>query len=199
MDFGGGSQMKIKPSAFSANATVWAKPKDKLKISANFDMYSGHDWSRNSDRFTAFNRLMAAGHAHLGFMDYFTTAVLSEVRYAGIFDYFLVAELSVRQKSSFQFSVHFYTTQKPYIPAQNALGYVAIDRSLGSEIDLVFNHRFTKEFSIQSAWMVMFPTETLEQLQGVGAGNSQFSHFGYFSLLFTPNFFEYRKTESQQN
>jgi len=199
MDFGGGSQMKIRPNAFSANATVWAKPLDKLKVSANFDMYSGHDWSRNSDRFTAFNRLLAAGHAHLGLMDYFTTVQLNEVRYAGILDYFIAAELFIKQKTNLQLTAHYFTTHKPYIPAQNALGYEEIDRSLGSEIDLVFNHRFTKEFSIQSAWMVMFPTETLERLKGVGAGNSQFSHFGYLSLLFTPNFFEYSKTEPQQN
>jgi hypothetical protein len=181
-------------SAYSINANIWTKASEELKLSLTFDLYSGHDWSKSSGKFTSFNRLMAAGHAHLGYMDYFTTMQLIEVDGAGIIDFSLEAEYNFNDKANIHALVHNFSLHKPYIPAINAVGYEELDRRLGTEVDFIFNYRVSRDLAIQTAWMFMLPTESLEVFKGT---NSEFSHYGYVSFLFTPNFFRYSKPEPQ--
>lgn len=182
-------------SAFNANATAWVKPIEDLKIWLCMDVYSGHDWSSNSKTFGAFNRLLAAGHAHLGFMDYFTTMQLSEVKYAGFVDHIAGFEYSFSSKASFMSKVHYFNMRKTFLPDNSAQGYEEVNKYLGTEVDFIFSYKVSKCLVIESAWMFILPSETLEKLKS--SVDTQFSHWGYISLLFTPNFFKYSKPVSE--
>ncbi len=184
----------VEISAYSINANIWTKASQELKLSLTFDLYSGHDWSKTNGKFTSFNRLLAAGHAHLGCMDYFTSMQLAEVDWAGIVDFFLEAEYNFNDKANINAAIHNFSLHKPYIPAINAVGYEELDKRLGTEVDFIFNYRVSKDIAIQTAWMFMLPTESLEVFKG---NNSKFSHYGYVSFLFTPNFFKYQKPDPQ--
>ncbi len=178
-----------KISAYAFNASVWVKPLEKFMVTATFDAYSGQDWSDTApSKKTSFNRLLNAGHAHLGFMDYFTSATLSEVLGAGLYNFFVRADLKLSEKSSVQATANYFMLEKGYLP-----GDVKVDKGLGTELDLVFNYKVAKYLSVQAAWMFMLPTETLEAIQGLAPNTGEFSHYAYVSLNFTPNFFKWSK------
>ncbi|MBN1988361.1 MAG: alginate export family protein [Bacteroidales bacterium] len=184
-----GAFTSTKIGAYAFNASIWVKPANKLSVTATVDAYSGQDWSdATPSKKTSFNRLLNAGHAHLGFMDYFTSATLSEVSGAGLHNYFLRADYKVSEKSSVQATVNYFMLSKSYLP-----GGTKVDKGLGTEFDFVFNYKVAKSFAIQAAWMFMLPTETLEAIQAVTPDTGEFSHFAYISLNFTPNFLKWSK------
>lgn len=184
-----GTFTSTRVSAYAFNASVWVKPSSKLSLTATIDAYSGQDWSNASpSQRTSFNRLLNAGHAHLGFMDYFTSATLSEVLGAGLYNFFVRADLKLSEKSSVQATANYFMLEKGYLP-----GGVKVDKGLGTEFDLVFNYKVAKYLSVQAAWMFMLPTETLEAIQGLAPNTGEFSHYAYVSLNFTPNFFKWSK------
>lgn len=184
----GESNRKIR--AYSYNATLWYSVTENFKLSATADIYSGNDWSGDSGYYTAFNRIMCAGHAHMGFMDYFTSADLREVRWAGINDFFLRADYKVSSKLNFQATLHYLLLDKPYLLGFDPAGYIEVDRPLGTELDMVVNCRVAPSFTVQGAFMLMLPTETLERVK-LSGGESEFSYFTYISFLFTPKFFRW--------
>lgn len=190
VDNGALGQTNRKLSAYSYNASLWTDATDALKLTATVDIYSGHDWSSNDEHYAAFSRLLGAGHGHLGFIDYFTSPDLKEVRWAGVNDYFLRADLKLNAKLSLQATYHYFMLNKPNLP--NLLppgGYSEVDPGLGSEVDFVGNYKFNPNFSIQAAFMVMLPSPTMEIIKLAGT-ESELSYFGYLSILFTPKFFE---------
>jgi hypothetical protein len=193
MNFNGAMPNKeISVRAFAYNATLWVKPTDNFKISANIDTYSGQDWSLSSNVFTGFNRLLAAGHNNLGFMDYFTTMDLMEVKWAGLDDFYFRAEANINEKLSLQGTYHYFMLNKPYLTSLNPSGFDKVDPNLGSEIDLVANYKVSKSFAIEATFMTMIPTQTLEKIKLTGT-EKKFSFFSYISLLFTPRFIEWQK------
>jgi hypothetical protein len=185
-----GINNNFKINAHSYNAIVWVKPVDNIKVSVNVDTYSGHDWSSNNETFMGYNRLLAAGHAHLGFIDYFTSPTLQEVRGAGINDYFLRADLNANQRLTLQVTAHYFMLNKPYVPANNIDGFAKVDKALGAEIDLVAKYRVNNSFLLEATFMTISPTQTLKDFK-LNAGEAEFSYFSYISLLFTPKFFEW--------
>ncbi|MFP4555468.1 MAG: alginate export family protein [Bacteroidales bacterium] len=181
-------QERVSVSAYSYNSSVWFKPNDNLKLSLNIDTHSGNDWSEQSDKFTAYNRLLSAGHAYLGFMDYFTSADLREVQWAGIQDIFIRADAIITPKFNLQGTIHYLMLQKGYLPRPNPFNpWVEVDKGLGTEIDLVARYKVNSMFKLEAAYMVMLPTETMEQIK-LNGNDAKFSHFSYVSVLFTPNF-----------
>ncbi|HPX05588.1 MAG TPA: hypothetical protein PLC17_06600, partial [Tenuifilaceae bacterium] len=122
------------------------------------------------------------------FMDYFTSASLSEVVGAGLYNYFVRADLQLSEKSSVQATANYFMLEKGYLP-----GGVKVDKGLGTEFDFVFSYKVAKNLSVQVAWMFMLPTETLESIQGLAPNTGEFSHYAYVSLNFTPNFFKWSK------
>lgn len=185
----GASHKKI--SAYSYNLSMWVKPAENLKISAHVDTYSGHDWSGEFDTFTAFNRLLAGGHAHLGFIDYFTSADLREVRWAGIHDLFLQGEYVFSTKLNLQATLHYFMLNKPHLRIPGPDTYTTVSKGLGTEVDFVLNYRVNQALSLQASFSSIFPTESLETLKLTGALDSEFSYYAYLSLLFTPKFLKW--------
>jgi hypothetical protein len=185
-------QRNAKVSAYSYNASLWINPSESIRISVNYDTYSGNDWSQNSRTFTGFNRIMAAGHAHLGFIDYFTSMDLAEVNRAGINDLFITVDYKVNSKLTLQPKFHYFTLNKPYFPTVEPEGFVKVNPDLGTELDIIANYRVNRIFSMEFAFMTIFPSKTLEAIK-MNGGEVKFSHFAYVSLLFTPRFFEWQK------
>lgn len=198
-NWGGGIQQKLKVSAYSFNSTLWVKPVDVITASLNIDVYSGQDWSSASPTFRSFYRLLSAGHALLGYMDYFLSKNLTEVDYAGLIDFFLRVDYSISERAKLQAVVHNFMMEKPYFRTVEPNGFEKVEPILGQEVDLVFNYKVTKAFSLEGAWMVMLPTATLERLNGLSLGGSTFSHYGYISLLFSPSLFSYTKPPKVDN
>lgn len=192
-DWGNGNFEKLNVSAFSFNASVWLKPISKLTVSLNTDMYSGHDWSSTDPTFTSFNRLLAPGHAFLGFMDYFTTRHLTEVDYAGMYDFFLRVDYAFTSKASLQVTAHLFQMDKPFVRVAGPTRFERVSKNLGTEVDFVFNYKVSKVLALELAWMFISPSSTLERFNSLAPGDSRFSQFGYVSFLLTPNFFKYSK------
>ena len=172
--------------AYSYNATAWIKPEKNTSISANIDVYSGHDWSKevtDAGKFSGFNRILAGGHRNLGFMDYFISMDLREVNSAGIINPFLRLEHVLSNKLKIQATYHYFMLEKENLPTPD--GFEKADRNLGSEIDLIIKYPLNKMANIEFALMGMFPGETMKQLRSSGTGGRQ-SYFSYISLVINP-------------
>jgi hypothetical protein len=64
-----------------------------------------------------------------------------------------------------------------------------LDKYLGSELDLGVNVNFRSELNFRGGYSVMLPGATMEEIQGVGKGNSSFSSWAYIMLTFKPTIF----------
>lgn len=172
--------------AYSYNATAWIKPEKNTNISANIDVYSGHDWSKegiDAGNFSGFNRILAGGHRNLGFMDYFISMDLREVNSAGIINPFLRLEHVLSNKLKIQATYHYFMLEKENLPTPD--GFEKADINLGSEIDLIINYPINKIAYIEFALMGMFPGDTMKLLKSSGTAGRQ-SYFSYISLVVNP-------------
>jgi hypothetical protein len=177
---------KRQLNAYSYNATVWVKPEKNTRLSVNIDVYSGHDWSNEGtdpEMFSGFNRILAGGHRHLGFMDYFASMDLREVNSAGIINPFIRIDRVFSNKFKIQATYHYFMLEKENLPTQD--GFEKINRNLGSEIDLIINYPLNKIASLEFALMGMFPGDTMKQLRSSGTGGRQ-SYFNYIALVINP-------------
>ncbi len=176
-------------SAYSYNSTLWAKPSKDLRLALAVDVYSGHNWSTEGPQqnFTGFNRLMAGPHPHLGFIDYFTSMDLREVKRAGIVNPSLRADWYATNNLSIQATFHCFRLEKPYLPVAGG-SFEKVEPRLGNEIDLVLNYKPQKWLNIEFGFMTALPTETMKLLKGTGT-QTKFSSFSYLSLQFSPTLF----------
>ena len=91
-------------------------------------------------------------------------------------------------KISTLITYHLFSLDKEYLSAANK-----VDKYLGSEIDLMFKYKAGNEILLQDGYSFMLPNETLEIINGIDEGKSEFAQFGWLQVLFMPTF--YSKTE----
>jgi len=87
-------------------------------------------------------------------------------------------------KSTIQLWYHYFATNQTVIEDQ-----VPMKKFLGHEVDLVYKHKLTTALSLEAGYGFMLPTATMEILNGLNAGGSDFSHFGFLMLIFKPQLF----------
>jgi len=91
-------------------------------------------------------------------------------------------------KISTLITYHLFSLDKEYLSAANK-----VDKYFGSEIDLMFKYKAGNEILLQDGYSFMLPNETLEIINGIDEGKSEFAQFGWLQVLFMPTF--YSKTE----
>ncbi len=91
-------------------------------------------------------------------------------------------------KISTLITYHLFSLDKEYLSAANK-----VDKYFGSEIDLMFKYKAGNEILLQDGYSFMLPNETLEIINGIDEGKSEFAQYGWLQVLFMPTF--YSKTE----
>ncbi len=166
----------------------------KVNLMAGYDHYSGTDFSdTENEKSNTFDKLWGAGHKYLGYMDHFSKSPGSQTKGAGLNNLYFRATLGLIKKMKLQATYHYFALDKAYLPNANQLGdpYTEIDKSLGSEVDLMLIYSPSKEIKLWAGYSFALPGETWETVKGIPDGtDSKFPQFAYLMVSFTPTFYK---------
>jgi hypothetical protein len=166
-----------------------------LNLLVGYDWYSGNDYSDTTGlktQSTAFSSLYGSNHKFYGYMDMFPAFIVLG-NSAGLKNLYVRGTLALGKKASLEATWWWFSLAKGYLPVSakkpGELPYVSVDKKLGSEIDLMCVYRPFTGFEINAAYCFFLPTSTMEQLDGLKSGTSEWAQFAYVMLTYKPTFF----------
>ncbi len=165
---------------------------ERYHIKAGFERQSGNDLTDTSkDAATtqnAFTPLYGTNHKFNGFMDYFYVG--NHLGSVGLQDNFLKVKYS-GDKVTFGIHGHHFSTAAD-IPDPETLAnsgeYEAMDRYLGTEIDLFGGFELAPGVNFKAGYSQMFATETMEALKGGNA--EERNNWGWVMISMRPTLIE---------
>ena len=129
-------------------------------ITIAYEVLSGDD--SEESQINQFNPAYGTNHAHNGFMDYFYVGNPHDD--VGLQDIYLKTKIQMGDKSNLMAKVHQFLSA---VDVQNDTGG-DMSRALGTEVDLVYAHKFSHEVTLNIGYSQMFATKTMEQLKDGG-------------------------------
>lgn len=167
----------------------------QLKLMAGYDRLSGNDYSDTAGirtKYTSFSTLYSSTHGFYGYMDYWGTYVGSGTT-PGLTNLYARATVSFSENLSLEATWRMMGLSRGYLevkdPDPGELPYLEVKKNLGHEIDLMCIYKPVKNLELNAAYCLYFPTETMELLQGLKAGDSGPAHYAYVMLTYKPTFF----------
>jgi hypothetical protein len=187
----GQNQRKVDVNALLA--TIHATLKTSLTpISLGFEYLSGTSLDDNKDK--SFNPLYGTNHKFYGYMDYFYVGnghgQAGGGTTSGLIDMHLKTSFKLGTKSTLAANVHYFTSPVPIY--EDAGGANSLTTALGTEIDLVYTAKLTKDVTFNLGYSQMFATETLEEIKNVGDASS-FNNWVWSMIAFKPQLFTSEK------
>lgn len=180
-----------KIEAWMASAKASVKPWDALGFTLGYDYLSG-------DNFVAVPKDGAIGLVYRDVIRGFSPLYGSRTKFYGLLDYFYESAYIFGFTPGLQ---NAYATVD-FAPLKGFSGsvtyhYLAVatkieglGSTLGHSADLQLRYKFSKDVSLTAGYTLMLGTETMDRLkQGKG---SMFSHWGWFSLVISPELFSTR-------
>jgi hypothetical protein len=169
-----------------------------LTLLLGYEYISGNDYSSTDlkTKSTSFSTLYGTSHGFYGYMDLFAVQVVGG-NSAGLTDLWARGTVQFTGKTSLEATWRMFGLAKGYLPitpkkAGDAT-YVAVDKNLGSEIDLMFVYKPFNNFEVNAAYCFFLPTSSMEQLNGLKAGTSRWAQYAYVMLTYKPAFFNSEK------
>lgn len=171
--------MDVSASYFAAN--VGYKVNDNFKFGAGIEYLSGKDQDDVSTDVKSFAPLFGTNHKFNGWMDYFYVG--NHANSVGLTD--INATITyTRGKFSAKLIPHFFSA------AANVFdGSDKKNNYLGTEIDLTFGYKLSKDITINAGYSKMFATDTMEVLKG-GNKNADNS-WSWIMFTFKPKLFSH--------
>lgn len=167
-----------------------------LTLLAGYERLSGNDFSDTlgmKTKLTGFSTLYGTAHSKYGYMDLFSAHVISGTS-AGLTNLYLQANLKFSDKTRLEATWRYMGLAKGYLNKKDgALPYTKVDKNLGHEIDLMLVYSPVKSLEMNAAYCFFLPTETMNQLNGLAAGTSDFASYAYVMLTWKPTFFNTEK------
>lgn len=128
----------------------------KWSIGPGVDYTTGNDGTDATKSGQRFDPLYGTPHKFWGFMDYFYVA--DGFGQNGLIDYYLKARYKAKDNLSFMIDGHRFVLPDPVKASDNA---TVLEKSLGTEIDLVMNYNLTKAVGFEVGYSTIFTTETM--------------------------------------
>ena len=159
------------------------KPMNWWDARFGVEYFSGNDFTRANDHtYRAFDPTHGSGHAHNGYMDYFTNFP-SHTKGAGLVNPYLYNRFALNTSTTLHIDLHAFSLSGQYIHNQNTL-----DRYLGTEIDLSLSRNINHYSSISMGYSMMFGTKSMEVIRGGNSG--PWAHWAYVMVSVKPVFFQ---------
>ncbi|EOR94266.1 hypothetical protein ADIARSV_2507 [Arcticibacter svalbardensis MN12-7] len=175
----GKSSVSTNLDAYLLAFRVNNKFSSSFGLSLGTDYYSGTSPETASTENHTFNKLYGVNHLFNGFMEYWAT-----LPKGGLIDYLAIVSYPGKSKLSADLTLHHFLLAKQMI-----VDKLQVKRNIGSELDLVFNYKLTKEAAIQLGYCSYFTTDGTRTLKKA----SQDSHspqYAYLMFTIKPQFFE---------
>jgi hypothetical protein len=165
---------------------------EKLKLLGAIDYFSGNDALSSSDTKTSFNKLYGNGHGYYGYMDYFTD-VEKHTKGGGLMDWYMRLDYKFGDNSNLELTYHNFSFTNNVIDPESPdpLNPEAANKSLGSEIDMVFNYKYTKAINFKFGYSMMFATKSMEILKN--GNNDRFANWAWIMVTLKPTLFKQEK------
>lgn len=168
-------------SAFNIAANIHYKIKDKFKAGLGVEYLSGTDMNTTDNKLKSFNPWFGTNHKFNGLMDYFYVG--NHTNSVGLLD--LNATLGY-QKNKFtaKFVPHLFSSAATVVDASGK----EMNNTLGTELDLVFGYKWTKDISFNAGYSQMFATETMEVLKAGKKDNT--NNWAWLMITVKPSLFK---------
>ncbi len=174
---GGEDKANKSVSAFLVGLDLGYKASENWNLGLGFEVQSGNDYNGDSSENKAFSPFYGTNHKFNGFMDYFYVG--NHFNSTGLIDIFVKVGTKLGEKSNLTLFAHSF---KSY-------GEIAedVDKQLGTELDLVYNHKFSKDIAIGAGYSQMFAKEGMEVLKNNFDGNT--NNWAWLMLTIKPTLF----------
>lgn len=158
-------------------------------VGAGIDYISGTDaLDAGNTKVNSFHTLFATNHKFYGYMDYFLVIPI-DTKGGGLVNPYLKTKLKTSEKSAIALDIHYFMLASNVANPSDATQ--AIDKALGTEIDLAFNYNIHKMVNLKAGYSTMFATSSMEVLKGGDSG--QFQQWGWIMITFKPVLFDSKK------
>ncbi len=162
----------------------------KFKLGAGIDMLSGKNELKTDSSYInkdqMFNVLYGGRHRFYGNMDYFSNLPVATSG-GGLIDIFVTLNYKLTSTTSLGLAYHFFALQNNVIdPTYTGQDTKALKKSLGSEFDFNFSWTLSKIINLKGGYSFMLPTNSLEIIQGINPGKSNYSSWAWIMLTVKP-------------
>lgn len=127
----------------------------KLSIGPGVDYTSGNNGSDATKKYQRFDPLYGTPHKFWGYMDYFYVA--DGFGPSGLVDAYVKAKFKAKDNLNLSLDVHQFSLPNAIIGESGT----AMEKTLGQEIDFVFNFGLTKAITIEGGYCTMLATDTM--------------------------------------
>jgi len=174
---GGEDVAERSVSAFLAGIDFGYKASENWNLGLGFEVQSSNDYDGNASENKAFSPFYGTNHKFNGFMDYFYVG--NHFNSTGLIDIFAKVGTKLGQKSNLTLFAHSFSSY----------GEIAEDvsKGLGTELDLVYNHKLSKDIAIGDGYSQMFAKEGMEVLKNNFDGNT--NNWAWLMLTIKPTLF----------
>jgi hypothetical protein len=155
----------------------------KLSIGPGVDITSGNNGSDPAKKFKRFDPLYGTPHKFWGYMDYFYVA--DGFGSNGLIDAYMKMKYKAKDNLTLSLDVHQFSLPNAVTDESG----IALEKTLGQEIDFVFNYALTKIVNIEGGYSTMFSTETLTSTKVKNVSNADnASNWAYLMISIKPEF-----------
>ena len=167
----------ISASYYGGNLNY--KASEQFKLGIGVEYLSGKDMNDTSSKIKSFNPIYGTNHKFNGLMDYFYVG--NHINSVGLLDIYGSVGYS-KNKFSAKIIPHIFSSAADVYDGANK-----VDNSLGTEIDLVFGYKISKNVAFNAGYSKMFGTESLEVIKG--GDSSADNSWTWLMLTFKPAIF----------
>lgn len=174
--FGRNTQNQEK-KAYQVSLNMALKPVSLWRMVLGGEWLSGTGYDADKGKNNSFSPLYGTNHKFNGFMDYFFVG--NYFNSFGLNDYYWNNTFTTGSNNNLYVSLHYLSS--------NALLQKDRSRYLGTEVDLVFTHKFSSSFLVNLGYSHLFYSENMRLVKAV-VNPAQTQFWAWLSIGFTPQF-----------
>lgn len=164
---------------------------NRFTLTAGIDYLSGQDHFNESKDYMEkdhlFDIFYGNRHGYYGHMDYFSNMSVG-TRNGGLIDSYGGVTFKLTSNVDLKAMYHNFRLQNRAPDPTNVT--FALDKALGSELDLGFGIKIHPEIRLEGGFSFMLPTESLEKIQKIAPGESKFAYWSWLMLTAKPVLFK---------
>lgn len=186
----GKDAVKKSINAFEASLEASYYFKKKFILTGGGEILSGTsqtDLVNTSNK--SFTPLYGTNHRFNGYMDYFYVG--NHANSVGLLDLYLKGMYQAK-KCFVSLNTHFFSSAANVRDILVQGNPVAMNKYLGTEMDLTFNYKIANGASVQSGYSQIFGTKTMEALRGGNA--SRTTNWAYVMIILRPKIVDWPRT-----
>ncbi|MGG6232387.1 alginate export family protein [Tenacibaculum sp. SDUM215027] len=164
-------------SAYLLGLETMFKASEKTKVGIGVELQSGNDYNTPADENNAFTPFYGTNHKFNGFMDYFYVG--NHINSVGLLDLYAKVNFKLNLKSGLTAFVHNFSAAADI---NNS-----VSNQLGTEVDLVYGYKFTRDIDFKAGYSHLFPSEGMEVLKGNSDGNT--NNWAWVMVTIKPTLF----------